>query len=80
MKKKKTEKTFYEWLKTQFTDLESAKTFFKNWKRSGQKTPYGEFTLRCMAAHISNILENKEYDPSEVISVSNTAYGIDILY
>ena len=71
---------FYNWLKQQFTDLETAKLFYKKWKKDyDQETPYGCFGLRSMAAHISNVLEDKNYDDDTFFTnYIDTKYGPEI--
>jgi hypothetical protein len=73
---------FYDWLKTQFTDLESAKVFYKKWiDEMDQETPYGVFSWRAMAAHISNVLEGNEPDNNEIYtSYMSTKYGSDVMF
>ena len=70
---------FYNWLKQQFTDLDTAKTFYKKWREDEeQETPYGRFSMRAMAAHISNVLEGKEDDDAICTNYMITKYGSDI--
>jgi len=72
----------YDWLKTKFTDLESAKVFYKKWiDEMGQETPFGMFSWRSMAAHISNVLQGKEQNNNEIItSYISTKYGNEIMF
>ena len=73
---------FYDWLKQQFTDLKTAKIFYLKWKdEDDQETPYGCFSMRSMAAHISNVLEGKEHDDDAVCTnYMSTKYGPDIFW
>ena len=73
---------FYDWLKTQFTDLESAKVFYKKWiDEMEQETPFGMFSWRAMAAHISNVLEGKKQDNNEFMtSYMSTKYGSEVMF
>ena len=69
---------FYNWLKTQFTDIESAKVFFNKIKDNCE-TPYGPFTQRAMCYHISQVLEGKEYkEIGQLTNYSATKYGVEI--
>jgi hypothetical protein len=69
MKKKtfRTTEEFYEYLRTQFHDLESAKEFYRKWQKNGQEIEAYEdgYTFRAMAQHISNVLENKIQDEDD---------------
>ena len=71
---------FYAWLKTQFVDLETAKVFYKKWLNDdNQETAYGCFSMRAMAAHISNVLEGKTYVNDNIYTnYIITEYGSDI--
>lgn len=73
---------FYEWLNQQFTDLNTAKEFYIKWKdEDDQETPYGCFSMRAMAAHISNVLEGKEnYEDTVCTNYMSTKYGSDIFF
>ncbi len=71
---------FYNYLKTQFDDLETAKKWYKSWANGGDHKPipkYGSFTCRAMAMHISNVLEGKE-DDSATNSYIFTKHGTEI--
>ena len=72
---------FYDWLRTQFTDLESAKVFAQKWAREmNQETPFGDFTQRAMSYHISNVLEGKNEDEGGITMYITTKYGVDIYW
>lgn len=77
-KKKYSDDGFYDWLKTQFTDLNSAKEFYKNWCGPlNQQTPFGCFSMRSMAHHVSNVLEGKDCsDPGSLYY--DTKYGSEL--
>ena len=46
-----------------------------------QETPYGVFSWRAMAAHISNVLEGNEPDNNEIYtSYMSTKYGSDVMF
>ena len=73
---------FYDWLRTQFTDLESAKTWGRKWfNEMDQKTPFGECTARAMAYHINQALEGRMYcDETGAFTIySQTKHGSEIV-
>lgn len=71
---------FYDWLRTQFTDLESAKLFFRKFKDDDQVTPFGDFSQKAMCYHISMVLEDKQPNNLSATDYINTKYGTDIYW
>lgn len=81
---------FYDYLKSHFNDLPSAKKFFIIWRCEWEQDIPGHpewsggncFSIRSMAAHISNVLEGKSRDISGLITTNyiTTKYGSDILF
>ena len=79
---------FYEYLKTQFNDLNSCKEWYRRWSREWKQEIPGHpefplFSLRAMAAHCSNVLEGKITDESGdqfCTEYINTKYGPDIYF
>lgn len=76
---------FYDFLRSQFNNLEEAKIYYKKWKNNDQiikDHPEWEFSLRAMAAHISNVLENKKLKKNSLMMTDylSTKYGPDIYW
>lgn len=71
--------SFYNWLGLQFNDLVGAKEFYRKWRRS-QVCCYGNFTLRAMAYHISNVLEGKVDESPGLSNYIDTRYGSEIFF
>lgn len=77
---------FYEFLKTQFSDLESAKKFYHNWIYENHQDIPGHpewsdddcFSMRAMAGHISQVLEGKNEQYKN--TYMNTKYGSEIYF
>lgn len=74
---------FYDYLRRQFSDLETAKRWAYKWANEmGQEIPeFGGMTSRAMAAHISAILDGKSEDNSGTDYLTNyleTRYGPEI--
>ena len=80
MNRKKESKKFYDWLRTHFNDLESAKKFYFKWvTEMEQLTPFGCFSLRAMAGHMSYVLEGYKYYPENGwLSYTETEHGSQI--
>lgn len=82
MKHNKTD--FYDYLRTQFHDVESAIQWCRQWERAGQPTleGYGDFTCRAMAAHCSMALEGKPNEAGFGLATDymSTKYGVDIFW
>jgi hypothetical protein len=76
-------KHFYDYLRSQFDDIESAKAFAQKWATSmHQDTPgFGPMTCREMAAHISNVLEGIDSgdDSALMLNFNADRYGIPII-
>lgn len=54
-------KLFYDYLSEQFTDRVSARKWIRYWyKDLNQYCPHGLFSIRAMAGHIHNVLNNTE--------------------
>lgn len=74
-----------EYLKTQFADLDGAKTFMRRWATEMDETlPNGwQCSCRSLAAHCSAILEGKE-EPNTIDGVSthyiSSKYGSDLYF
>lgn len=68
---------FYNWLREHFSNFEEAKKFAHKWyKEMEQETPFGIFTMRAMAGHISLVLEGKGMENDKDYSTyMNTEYG-----
>lgn len=76
---------FYAWLRQQFIDIETAKAWAHKWANEMDQEVPAEFGVgfssRAMAAHISNVLENKTEDESGTPFLTNylaTRYGPEI--
>ena len=75
---------FYDWLRTQFHDLETAKEFGRRWVDAdcmNQETPYGLCSMRSMAYHCSQALEGKLYagEPPGPTDYASTTHGVAIV-
>lgn len=59
-------KDLYEYLKTQFSDIETCKAWYRKWRDEDNQEieGFGCISLRAMAAHCSNVLEGKTEDGS----------------
>jgi hypothetical protein len=71
---------FYDYLRTQFTDLESAKKWYQKWKDEMEQEleGYPLISCRAMAYHISTALEGKtekDDDGSPLSDYTDTKYG-----
>lgn len=73
---------FYEWLRSQFTNIEEAKVFYSKWRHEDeQESEYGCHSLRAMAAHVSNVLEGKKELGEDILTnYINTKYGSDLYF
>ena len=73
---------FYEWLRSQFTDIEEAKVFYSKWRdEDDQESEYGCHSLRAMSAHISNVLEGKKTLGDDIsTNYMSTKYGSEIFF
>jgi hypothetical protein len=75
---------FYDYLRSQFSDLESAIAWARTWYRQGQPVikGFGEFTCRAMAGHISMALEGKPNECGIGIYTDymSTKYGVEIFW
>lgn len=71
---------FYNWLREHFSNFKEAKEFAHKWyEEMEQQTPFGEFTMRAMAGHISLVLEGKGMeDDKDYTTYMNTEYGPSI--
>ncbi len=73
---------FYDYLRSQFNNLQEAKIFYKKWwVEWEQEIPdynFDMFSLRSMAYHISKVLENEEPDNNICTSYIDTKYGSEI--
>lgn len=75
----------YKYLKSQFSNLEDCKKWFREWWRNGQEiegVPY-DFTLRAMAYHCSMVLEGYDDDPNKehyFTDYMETKYGLEIYF
>lgn len=76
----------YKYLKTQFTDLTSAKQFMHRWatEMDQEIQGFGLISSRSLAAHVSAILEGKTEDDSSestfFTSYLNTKYGSELYF
>lgn len=78
----------YEYLKTQITDLESAKrwacTWFQEWQQVLPPPFHPEndcYSMRAMASHLSTVLENKTTDDTSSALCTNymrTKFGSEL--
>lgn len=70
---------FYVWLRKQFADrLEACDWVHRFVSEMNQKTPFGGFTWRAMAFHVSLVLEGAKSPESSSSSLTNylqTKYG-----
>lgn len=73
---------FYEWLRSQFTNIEEAKIFYSKWRdEDEQESKYGYHSLRAMAAHVSNVLEGKkELVGDTLTNYMDSKYGSEIYF
>ncbi len=81
---------FYNYLRTQFNNLDEAKVFYKKWINEwGQDIPghkeWSEincFSMRAMAGHISAILtkNDNEYESDDCYTYADTKYGSEIYF
>ena len=85
-----TQPDLYAWLRTQFTDLPSAKLWYAKWRDVDDQTlppefqdsPADGFSLRAMAAHVSYALEGYADEPTGngvCTNYMSTKYGSDII-
>lgn len=66
---------FYKYLSEQFTGLDSAKIWVREWAKT-QETPFGMFSFRAMAYHVSQVLEGHKSDSGCVLTCyMSTKYG-----
>ena len=73
---------FYDYLRSQFNDLTSAKVWAHRWANEFDQTlpEWGECSSRAMAAHISNALDGMKNDPSiGLTSYMDTVHGPEIV-
>jgi len=76
---------FYNYLREEITDLDSAKMFMWKWvNEMDQELPkFGSISSRALCAHVSAILEGKEQDDSGgdgYTQYLNTKYGPELYY
>lgn len=80
-----TSQDLYSFLKTQFSDLPSAKRWARRWieeQEAGRELEHwGSFSSRAMAAHISRVLEGKEPDSRAALTMyTEETYGPAVYY
>lgn len=82
-------KEFYAYLKSNFSNLEEAKTFCRKWNREWDQTCRGfmdgkmDITMRSMAYHASMVLEGNMEDPypdSIFTDYLKTKYGPELYW
>ena len=75
---------FYDWLRTQFTDLESAKRFAYHWANAlDQSLPeWGDISSRAMAFHVSRALEGAThgFNAGALTNYLDTQYGPELFH
>lgn len=76
---------FYNWLKANVFDLPSAELFIRAWVKNEGRLPDSDepwrLSIRAMAGHLSNVLENKTEEtgwPDKTPLYCNTKFGFHL--
>ena len=80
----KNSRQFYKYLRTQFSNLEEAKKWYRCWRNDMEQVVpgYGMFSWRAMAHHISNVLEGRKQQERNWWNKSymDTKYGVEVYW
>jgi hypothetical protein len=71
----------YDFLKTQFKTLDEAKLFINKWYNDWDQhlDIFGDYTIRAMCAHCSNVLEGKPFNDGFLMTnYITTNYGREL--